>query len=85
MDPLIGAVLAAAVAWLSIVTAALFPVPLDLGWLRRLGAVSLALLGLAAFGLPVPGFLPVAVLVVGLGLALAAPRLRKPAGQGLVP
>lgn len=81
MEPLVGALVASAVAWLSIVAAAIFPVPLDLGWLRRLGAASLAVLGLAVLGLPVPGWLPVVLLVAGLVAALVAPRARRaPAG-----
>ncbi len=85
MDSLIGALVAAAVAWLSIVAAAVFPVPLDLGWLRRLGAVSLALLGILALGAPVPGWLPLAVLGLGLAAAMVSPFLRRPDGRGMVP
>ncbi|MEK6984781.1 MAG: hypothetical protein AABX89_00135 [Candidatus Thermoplasmatota archaeon] len=85
MDPLVGALVASAVAWLSIVAAAVFPVRMDLGLLRLLGAISIALLGLAAFGLPVPGWLSLAVLAAGIVAALAAPRMRRETGKGFVP
>ena len=67
MDPLTGAVVAAVVAWLSIVAAAVIPVrPAFLRRLRGAGAASLGLVGLAAFGLPVPGYVPLFVLGAGV-------------------
>lgn len=83
MDPVAGAIVAAAVAWLSIIAAAVFPVRMDLGLLRLLGAISIALLGLAALALPVPGWLPLAVLAAGIVAALAAPRLRRASSKGM--
>lgn len=85
MEPLVGAIVASAVAWASIVAAAVFPVPLDLGWLRRLGAASLAVLGLAVLGAPLPEWLPLALLALGLVVALVAPRTRRTPGRGFVP
>ena len=67
MDSLTGAVVAAAVAWASIVAAAVLPVrPAFLRRLRVAGAASLGLVGLAAFGVPVPGAVPLFVLAAGV-------------------
>lgn len=73
MDPLLGAATAALVAWLSILAAVYLPVGrLDSPRARQLGAASLLLVGLGVLGLPVPPWLPVAVLGLGAaGLAVA--------------
>lgn len=69
-----GAAIAVAVAWISIF------VLVHLSWrppvrgLRRAGGLALALVALMVWGLPVPPWLPVAVLVVGIAWA----SLRKP-------
>jgi hypothetical protein len=73
VDSLLGALVAAGVAWLSIAVAALLPVPLPVRRLRWAGAASIALVGLTAMGLPVPAWVPVAALAAGLALGLALP------------
>jgi len=79
MDPLTGALVAAGVAWVSILLAALLPVrPSFVRRLRGAGAVSLLLVGLALLGAPVPGALPLFVLAAGVGWAALASREREP-------
>lgn len=70
MDPLTAATIAAGVAWLSIAAVAYWP---KLGWevrgLRRVGAASIALLGLQMYGW-VPAWAPLVVLVGGVAVAI---------------
>ena len=87
MQPLVGAALAGLVAAGSIVLAALVPVRhLDRNVLRLGGAVSLALVGLAVLGAPVPASAPIAAMACTLGAALAVPglaaRARRPEPGG---
>lgn len=75
MDGLVGAAIAAGVAWASILLAAVLPIP-DAAFtrLRWVGAAAIGLVALALVGVPVPGYLPPAVLVGGAAVALAWPR-----------
>lgn len=79
MDSLAGAIVAAGVAWVSILLAALLPIPafafLRLRWV---GGAAIGLVALALVGVAVPGYLPPAVLIGGAALALAWPH-RRPA------
>lgn len=80
MDPLSAALVAAGAAWLSIFAAAHLPASrLDLRAVRLTGAASLALLGLAALGLPVPAWAPVAVLAAGMAGTALWSLARRPA------
>lgn len=74
MDPLIGAALAAAVAWISIVLVAVLPGrPLPRKPLRIVGGGSVGLLGLGILGAPISAFVPLAFLAGGIaGVWLAA-------------
>ena len=75
MDVMIGADVAAAVAWASIVLAAVLPIPsFAFARLRWVGAAAIGLVALALVGLPVPGYAPPAVLIGGAGVALAWPH-----------
>jgi hypothetical protein len=77
VDSLLGALVAAGVAWFSITLAAVLPIPIPLHRLRWAGAASLALVGLIAMGVPLPTWAPLAVLVVGLAVGF----LPRPASQ----
>jgi hypothetical protein len=70
VDPLLGALVAAGAAWLSIAVAALLPWPLPVRRLRWAGAASIALVGLMALGVPLPPWVPLAVLACGLAASL---------------
>lgn len=73
MDAVTGALVAAVVAWLSILAAALLPLRLPRRPLRVVGGISLAALALVVLGAPVPGHAPVVFLVGGVvGLWLGA-------------
>lgn len=78
MDSLTGAIIAAAVAWASILLAAVLPIP---GYaftrLRWVGGVAIGLVALALVGLPVPGYLTPVVLVGGAIAAFAWPHRTK--------
>lgn len=75
MDSLTGAAIAAGVAWLSILLAAVLPIPaFAFERLRWVGGGAIALVALALVGVPVPGYVPVALLVAGSALALAWPH-----------
>lgn len=80
MDPLLGALVAAGVAWVSIALAAVLPLPVPVHRLRWAGAASLALVGLIAMGVPLLAWMPLAVLAAGLavGFALPAPAAQQP-------
>lgn len=75
MDSLTGAAIAAGVAWLSILLAAVLPIPaFAFARLRWVGGGAIGLVALALVGVPVPGYVPVALLVGGSALALAWPQ-----------
>lgn len=79
MDSLTGAAVAAGAAWLSVVAAVFLPVP-D-AWfqrLRRVGAASIAVVGLTLLGVPIPALAPAILLAVGAVAAFAWPL---PPGQ----
>ncbi len=77
MDSLAGAIVAAGVAWISILLAALLPVPaFAFTRLRWVGGAAIGLVALALVGVPVPGYLPPVVLIGGAALALLWPRAR---------
>ena len=77
MDSLTGAIVAAAVAWASILVAAVLPIPaFAFARLRWVGGGAIGLVALALVGVPVPGYLPPAVLIGGAAVALAWPRRR---------
>lgn len=74
MDPVIGALIAATVGWTSILAAIFLPVEqvVRAKRLRTVGAVTLALIGLSALGVPMPDQAPLGFLAVGLvGAAVA--------------
>ena len=75
MDSLAGAIVAAGVAWASILLAALLPIPaFAFERLRWVGGASIGLVALALVGVAVPGYLPPAVLIAGAAAALAWPH-----------
>lgn len=75
MDSLTGAIVAAAVAWASILLAAVLPIPAyAFTRLRWVGGVAIGLVALALVGLPVPGYLTPVVLVGGAIAAFAWPH-----------
>lgn len=79
MDGLTGAAIAAGVAWASILLAAVLPIPtFAFQRLRWVGGGAIALVALALVGVPVPGYVPVALLIGGSALALAWPRRPAP-------
>lgn len=75
MDPLIGALVAATVAWLSILVAVILPAGrLPTGPVKILGGLSILLLGLMVLGVAVPSMVPLAFLGGGiLGVWLTTP------------
>jgi hypothetical protein len=80
MDSLTGAAIAAAVAWASILLAALLPIPAHaFERLRWVGGATIGLVALAMVGVTVPGYLPGTVLIGGTSVALAWPARRRPA------
>lgn len=76
MDPVTGALVAAAVGWASIVAVVVAPLERIIApeRLRAVGAVTLALVGLSALGAPLPDVTPIGLMTVGLfGAALERP------------
>lgn len=69
MDPLIGAAIAVGVAWLSIFVIILLPWRPPVKGLRRGGAMALAAVALMLWGVPLPPWAPLAVLVIGVGIS----------------
>lgn len=77
MDSLTGAIIAAAVAWASILAAAVLPIPAyAFERLRWVGGAAIGLVALALVGVPVPGLLPPATLLVGAVASFAWPHPR---------
>lgn len=78
MDAVTGALVAASIAWISIVLVVRLPAPkrrIAPTGIRRLGAAAIGLMALAAFGVPIPMWVPLAVFAGGLAVLLvAAPR-----------
>lgn len=75
MGSLTGAVIAAAVAWASILLAVVLPIPeYVFRRLRWVGAASLAIVGFTMMGGQAPSWTPAAVLVTGAAWAFAWPR-----------
>lgn len=78
MDPLSASLLAAAVAWLSILAVVHLPAGrLPVRRLRVVGGATIAALGALVLGAPLPDWSPVAVLVAG-GFWVV---LRQPVGE----
>ena len=70
-------------AWLSILLAAVLPIPaFAFTRLRWVGGGAIGLVALALVGVPVPGYVPVALLVGGSLLALAWPARPAPPAAG---
>lgn len=69
MDPLIGAAIAAWVAWLSILVVIHLPWRLPVRGLRRAGAAALAVMAASVLGAPVPVW--ASLIVLGGGVILA--------------
>ncbi len=67
MDPLVGAAIAVGVAWLSILVLILLPWRPPVKGLRRSGALALGIVALMLWGVPIPAWAPLLVLVVGVG------------------
>jgi hypothetical protein len=84
MDSFVGALLAAAVGWTSIVLASVAPVSRDrLPALRLAGGASLGLVALVVVDVPVPSWLGLLVIAIGLAVALRPRRwMRAPAQDG---
>lgn len=79
MDSLTGAIVAAAVAWASILLAALLPIPsYAFARLRWVGGIAIGLVALALVGLPVPGYVAPVALVGGSIAAFAWPHRAQP-------
>lgn len=77
MDSLTGAIIAAAVAWGSILLAAVLPIPsYAFERLRWVGGVAIGLVALALVGFPVPNYVPPATLVGGAVVSFAWPHQR---------
>ncbi len=75
MDPLTAAALAGLVAWISILVVIHLPgMPISVPGIRRVGAATIALLGLQVLGAPVPSWLPLVTLVGGGLLVAFQPR-----------
>lgn len=67
MDPLTVAVLAGLIAWGSIYIVVRAPsVPVNVTGLRRVGAATLAVLGLQVLGVPMPASAPLLILLGGV-------------------
>lgn len=76
MDPVTGALVAAAVGWASILAVVKLPVTrlVPPERLRVVGAVTLGVVGLSALGLPVPRTSPLGLMVLGMvGAAVERP------------
>lgn len=69
MDPLIGAAIAVVIAWASIVIAVAVPWRPPIKGMRRAGAAALIVVALMIWGVPMPGWLPLVVLVGGVTVA----------------
>lgn len=79
MDPVTGALVAAAVGWASIVAVVVAPLERVIApeRLRAVGALTLGLVGLSALGAPLPDATPIGLMTVGLvGAALERPLRR---------
>ncbi|MEA3191570.1 MAG: hypothetical protein QOD77_2152 [Thermoplasmata archaeon] len=75
MDDVAWAFVAGLAAVASILAAAVLPLGrLDLGRVRLFGAASIALTGAQALGAGLPGWLPLAVLAAGVGVAACGTR-----------
>ncbi len=75
MDSVTGAIVAAVVAWASILLAALLPIPsYAFARLRWVGGIAIGLVALALVGLPVPGYVAPVVLVGGAIAAFTWPH-----------
>ncbi|MEK6975781.1 MAG: hypothetical protein AABY18_05515 [Candidatus Thermoplasmatota archaeon] len=86
MDSLTGAAIAAAVAWLSILLAAVLPIPaFAFQRLRWVGGGAIGLVALAVVGVPVPGYLPPVTLGAGAAAALAWPHKPMATAESLRP
>ncbi len=82
MDPLTASLLAASVAWLSILAVVHLPAGrLPVRRLRVVGGLTIAALGAVVLGVPLPGWAPVAVLVGG-GLVVVLRSAPVPASPG---
>lgn len=69
MDPLVGAAIAVLVAWISIIVALAVPWRPPIAGLRRAGAAALVVIALMIWGVPIPAWVPLLVLVAGVALA----------------
>lgn len=82
MDSVTGAAIAAGVAWLSILVAAVLPIPaFAFERLRWVGGAAIGLVALALVGVPVPAYVPAGVLLAGSAGALAWPQRGATAGS----
>lgn len=76
MDPVTVAAIAATIGWLSIVVVVRAPAPrksLDLAWVRGAGAAAIAAMAVAAFGLPMPVWAPIALFLAVLAVGYLRP------------
>ena len=82
MDNFVGALLAAGAAWVSIVLASAVPVSRDrLPALRLAGGISLGVVALVVVGLPIPAWVGLAVIGLGISYAALPARWRRGWGQ----
>ncbi len=73
MDPVTAALVAALIGWISILLVVRLPAPrrnLSASGVRRVGAAAIAAMALAAFGLPIPMWVPLLVFLGGLATLL---------------
>lgn len=71
MEAWIGGIVAAGIAWASILLVIRLPSQdIDVDKLRLIGAVTIALFGLQVLGLPIPGWAPLVVFGVGFALVI---------------
>lgn len=72
MEPWVGGLIAAAVAWASILLVIRLPSrDLDVDKLRLVGSITIGLFGLQVLGLPIPGWAPLVVFAFGFAVVLA--------------
>jgi hypothetical protein len=75
MDPIVGAAIAVGAAWLSIVIALALPWRPPVAGLRRAGGAALGVVALMVWGVPVPAWVPLVVLALGIAISLRRPRV----------
>jgi hypothetical protein len=71
MEAWVGGLIAATIAWTSIIVVIRLPSrDIDVDKLRLVGAITIALFGMQVLGLPIPSWAPLVVFGIGFGLLL---------------